>query len=78
MSRLTPLDKVLVLVLVPLWVIVFALALRTQVQGGGFAAVGLSVEDADAYPGLTGGFSHFIHSSDPLAAAGLHAGAGSP
>jgi hypothetical protein len=45
LSRLAPLDKALVLILVPLWVIGFALAVRTQVAGGGQAWIGLSVYD---------------------------------
>ncbi len=54
MSRLAPLDKALVLILVPIWVVCFALGVRTQVRGvAGHAALGLSVEDADSYPTLT-------------------------
>ena len=74
MKRLTPLDRALVLILVPLWVVCFALGVRTQLRGGGFVGVGLSVEDADHYPALTGEYSGFAHQSDPLAAAGLRAG----
>ncbi len=74
MSRLAPLDKALVLILVPLWILCFALGVRTQVRGGGVAGVGLSVENTDSYPTLTGEFSGFIHRADPLAVAGLHAG----
>ncbi len=32
LSRLTPLDKALVLILVPLWVVGFSLHVRTQVR----------------------------------------------
>jgi hypothetical protein len=75
LSRLAPLDNTLVLILVPIWVVCFALGVRTQVRGGGYcAAVGLSVENADRYPALTGEFSRLVHRSDPLAAAGLRAG----
>ncbi|MBW2236398.1 MAG: hypothetical protein JRG85_13495 [Deltaproteobacteria bacterium] len=75
MSRLTPLDRVLVLILVPIWVVCFALGVRTQVRGGGYTVgLGLSVEDADHYPELTGEFSRLLHRSDPLAEAGLRAG----
>ena len=34
LSRLASVDKALVLILVPLWVVCFALGVRTQVQGG--------------------------------------------
>ncbi len=46
MSRLTPLDKALVLILVPLWVVCFALGVRTQVRGGGQ----VHVNDVGAIP----------------------------
>jgi class 3 adenylate cyclase len=74
LSRLAPLDRALVLILVPLWVVCFALGVRTQVRGTTAAMVGLSVEDADSYPALTGEFSRAVHASDPLAEAGLRAG----
>ena len=74
MSRLAPLDRALLLILVPLWIVCFGLGVRTQVRGGATAAVELSVEDADHYPTLTGYFSRFFHPSDPLAEAGLRAG----
>ncbi|MCZ6465204.1 MAG: hypothetical protein O7A09_12790, partial [Proteobacteria bacterium] len=75
MRRLAPLDKALVLILVPLWVVCFTLSVRTQVRGGGWlAGVGLSVEDSESYPALSGQFSRLINSSDPLAEAGLRAG----
>ena len=74
MSRLAPLDKALVLILVPLWVVCFALSVQTQVRGGGWAVVGLSLQDSQSYPTLNGQFSRLIHSSDPLAEAGLRAG----
>jgi class 3 adenylate cyclase len=63
-----------VLILVPLWVVLFALGIRTQVRGTTAAMVGLSVEGADRYPALTGDFSRAVHASDPLAPAGLRAG----
>ncbi len=34
MSRLAPLDRVLVPILVALWVVVFALGVRNQIRGG--------------------------------------------
>ena len=54
MSRLAPLEKALVLILVPVWVVCFGLAVRLQVEGRGTALLGLSVEDANSYPVLTG------------------------
>jgi hypothetical protein len=74
LSRLAPFDKALVLILVPLWVVCFALGVRTQVRGGGVASIVLTVEDADHYPVLTGEFDPVVHESDPLAEAGLRAG----
>ncbi len=74
MSRLAPFDKALVLILVPIWIACFTLGVRTQLRGGGLAAVVLSVEDAESYPALTGVYGHRIHPSDPLAEAGLRAG----
>jgi class 3 adenylate cyclase len=73
-SRIAPLDKALVLILVPLWVVCFALGVRTQLRGTTAAHLGLSVADAGTYPVLTGEFSSITHASDPLAAAGLRAG----
>jgi class 3 adenylate cyclase len=73
LSRLNPLDRVLVLILVPLWGVCFGIALKTQVRGGGTAALALLVEAADAYPTLTGDFPGFT-GTDPLAQAGLQAG----
>jgi hypothetical protein len=74
LSRLAPLDKALLLILVPLWVVCFALGVRTQVRGGGVAIMGLSVEDAESYPALTGEFDIAVHRSNPLAEAGLRVG----
>ena len=74
LSHLAPLDKALVLILVPLWVVWFGLGVRTQVLGLGTAAVGLVVEDADHYPVLSGQYAALLHSSDPLASAGLRSG----
>ncbi|MBW2448744.1 MAG: hypothetical protein JRG83_22910, partial [Deltaproteobacteria bacterium] len=74
MSRLAPLDKALVLILVPIWVVCFSLGVKSQIDGGGFAALGLSIEAPDAYPVLTGGFQRAPHASDPLGPAGLRAG----
>ncbi len=73
MKRLTTLDKWLVLILVPLWAVSFGLCLKAQIDGGGYAHIGLSVEDAESYPALVGEFS-FLYSSDPLEGAGLRPG----
>ena len=73
MSRLAPLDKALVLILVPLWIVCLTLTVRTQVRGGGKVLLGVSVEDSGSYPVLTGQFSRVFHASDPLAEAGLRA-----
>jgi len=72
-SRLAPLDKALVLILVPLWVVCFALGVRTQIRGGGVVQLGLSVEDADSHPTLTGDFPFYLP-ADLLEEAGLRAG----
>ena len=74
MSRLTPLDRALVLILVPLWVVCFSLGVRAQLRGVTMGMVGLSVEGGDQYPTLTGEFSSTGYRSDPLAEAGLLAG----
>jgi class 3 adenylate cyclase len=76
LSRLAPLDRALVLILVPLWVVCFALGVRNQVRGGPLAVsgLGLTVEDAESYPTLTGEFFRAVHPSDPLVEAGLRAG----
>ncbi len=42
MSRLAPLDKVLVLILVPLWAICFGLSVRTQLRGDVYVGIGVS------------------------------------
>jgi class 3 adenylate cyclase len=74
LSRLAPLDKALILILVPIWIVCFALALRTQVQGFGLGGVELRVEDGESYPALTGEYFTYIYQADPLPAAGLRAG----
>ncbi len=74
MSRLAPLDKALVLILVPLWVVCFALAVKTQIDGGGYASLGLSLADAESYPALTGEFGR-MHPSNTLEMAGLRGAA---
>ena len=78
MSRLSPLDKALVLILVPLWVVCFALALKTQVHGGGYtvAYIGLSLPDADQLPRAHGGVQpgSCIGRTPSLASAGLRVG----
>ncbi len=73
MRRLAPLDRAWVGILVPLWVVCFTLGVRTQLAGGGYAFVGLSVADADRYPVLNGDFST-EYPSNPLEQAGLRAG----
>jgi class 3 adenylate cyclase len=73
LSRLRPIDRVLVLTLVPLWVVCFGLSIKTQLAGGGIAAIGLSVEDHASYPVVTGEFS-VMHISSPLEASGLEPG----
>ncbi|MEE8475005.1 MAG: hypothetical protein V3T01_06620, partial [Myxococcota bacterium] len=73
MNRFAPLDKALVLILVPLWVLCFALAVKTQIEGGGYASLGLSLADAESYPTLTGEF-YRAHRSNPLKSAGLRPG----
>ena len=42
LSRLTSLDRALVLILVPIWVVCFALAVRSQVRGHGRPALGVA------------------------------------
>jgi class 3 adenylate cyclase len=65
-------DRVLVWTLVPLWAIGFALALKVQVEGGGFLWVALS-EATDDYPALTGTVA-VLHPPDLLSRSGLEAG----
>jgi class 3 adenylate cyclase len=72
-SRLAPLDKALVLILVPLWVVCFALSVKTQIQDMRTIGIGLSVASADGYPVLDGGFDA-ASLTNPLEAAGLRAG----
>ncbi len=71
LSRLAPLDKALVLILVPLWVVCFAVSVRTQLRGGGVATFAVSVEDAESYPTLKG---DTMLGPKRLAATGLRAG----
>jgi class 3 adenylate cyclase len=74
-SRLGPLDRALVLVLVPLWILCFGLAVRSQLLGHGVAPVELRVADGESYPVLTGAFiAEIYQETDPLEAAGLRAG----
>ncbi|MDJ0869086.1 MAG: hypothetical protein QNK03_23460, partial [Myxococcota bacterium] len=73
LSRLAPLDKALLLILVPLWLVCFGLAVRSQVEGGGFIVLGVSLADSASYPMLTGHY-YRLHSSNPLELAGLRAG----
>ena len=75
LRRLAPLDKALVLILVPLWLVSLGLGATSVFRGvAGHMAVGLRVEDADSYPTLTGAFVYVVHPSDPLAQAGLRPG----
>ena len=74
MSRLAPLDKALVLILVPLWVACFGMSVRTQIEGGAVTGVALSLEDANSYPTLTGYFSPVFSPPDLFEQAGLQAG----
>ncbi len=64
MSRLTPLDKALVLILVPIWVTCFALGLRSVVRGGAITFLGLSVEGSDRYPIVSGDFQRALSGTD--------------
>ncbi len=48
MSRLAPLDKALVVILVPLYLLCFGLAAKTQIEGGGYLFAGLEVADAES------------------------------
>ncbi len=73
MSRLAPLDKALVLILVPLWAVWFALGVKMQITVGGAAHLGLSLADAESYPALTGEFG-FLYPWNPLEQAGLRPG----
>lgn len=72
MTRLAPLDKALVLILVPLWVVCFGFAVKLQLEGGGVALIGFST-GAERYPMLTGEFASF-YPLNPLEEAGLRAG----
>jgi hypothetical protein len=54
LSRLAPVAKLLVLLPVPLWIVLFSFAVGLQIQGRGTALLGLSVEDSRSYPVLTG------------------------
>ena len=71
LRRLAPLDKALVLVLVPLWVVCFALGVRSQIRGGGAATFEVSIEDAESYPTFKG---DRMAGPKRLAATGLRAG----
>jgi hypothetical protein len=54
---------------VPLWVVCFALAVKTQIYDTKSMGIGLSLASADSYPVLDGGFDTPV--ADPLGAAGL-------
>ena len=73
MSRLTPLDKALVLILVPLWLICFSLGVKSQIENRGTAFIGLSLAGAGSYPTLSGEFGQRSQSK-ALAEAGLRPG----
>jgi hypothetical protein len=70
---LRPLDKALLLILVPVWAACFALGVKTQFHSGGTCDIGLSVADAESYPMLTGEFGA-DYPSNPLDEARLRAG----
>ncbi len=71
MSRLAPLDKVLLVILVPLWLVCFGLSVRTQLRGDVIAGIGVSASaDPRGYPTLTGEFSSYVYPSSPLRVPG--------
>jgi membrane-associated protease RseP (regulator of RpoE activity) len=72
MSRFAPLDRALVLILVPIWVVCFSLAMKVQLEGGGAALIGVSTS-GDRHPVLTGE-SSALFGFDPLEKAGLRGG----
>jgi hypothetical protein len=73
--RLRPIDRVLLPTLTLLWVVCFALGVRTQIRGGPLApSLELSVESDASYPVLTGAYAQIVHPTDPLAPAGLRPG----
>ncbi|NNL66914.1 MAG: GAF domain-containing protein [Myxococcales bacterium] len=73
MKHLTALDRALVLILVPIWLVWFGFGVRTQVNGSGMAVIGTALESPDGYPVVTGEYS-VLYSWDPLEQAGLRAG----
>ena len=73
MSRLRPLDRALILILVPIWVACFALSVRSVVRGDGRPVVGISAPvDAESYPTATGRVYPLARSS--FEASGLRRG----
>jgi class 3 adenylate cyclase len=72
LSRLAPLDRALVVVLVPLWLVCFGFAMAAQLEGGGALLIGFST-NAESYPVFTGE-SSALFGFDPLERAGLQAG----
>jgi class 3 adenylate cyclase len=73
LRRLAPLDRALVLLGVPLWLLCLALAIRVQVDGGGLLWLALESRGPDAHPVLIGA-SAFLHPPGHLEAAGLQPG----
>jgi hypothetical protein len=73
LKRLNTLDKWLVLILVPLYAVCLVLGLMTQIRGGGYAMLTLSLENTESYPAVTGEFDP-LHFTDPLERAGLRPG----
>ena len=69
MRRLAPLNRALVAILVPLWLVCFGLSIKTQLHGGQFPRLALSVEDGASYPAVTGVF--FFTDPQGLENAGL-------
>ena len=61
LRRLRPLDKAMVLILVPLWAVCFGLGIKAQVEVSGIPVVGLSFADEASYPELTGEFLAFFY-----------------
>jgi hypothetical protein len=60
LSRLAPLDKALVLILVPIWFCTVVLSLQTQLRDTPASFLGLSVEGPEHYPTVSGPYSHIV------------------
>lgn len=73
MSRLASLDKALIALLVPLWLVCFALSVRSQVRGDMRPAIGVAAPtDTEGYPRATG--SVYPTARSPFEASGLRGG----